>query len=350
MSGVQYRVGDLAGRIVLPDAVGELTDLTHQSMAGDALVLCFVHGAHGIRLAQDLAAKLDSFAPIEAQVVAVAVGMTASDSVEDIAAAGLPLFTDPDGHVAAALGLAEAAAIVVLDAGGRIVAIVDEADAALETCRRLFDASPPTVIDRVAPVLLLEGLLDPEFCRSLIELWESGQKVDDSISTSGEQTVKSAIKRRSDVYITDRSTYDAFAERMRARVYPEIRRAFQAEMVSFEVPRIGCYESRNAGYFARHRDNRTPYTAHRRFALTINLNAEYEGGEVRFAEYGRQLYRAPAGGAVIFSCSLLHEVTPVTSGRRFGAFSFLTDEAGARRERELIAAEKAKGRRGFALS
>ena len=41
---------------------------------------------------------------------------------------------------------------------------------------------------------------------------------------------------------------------------------------------------------------------------------------------------------------------PVTSGRRFGAFSFLTDEVGARRERELIAAETAKGRRGFALS
>ena len=69
---------------------------------------------------------------------------------------------------------------------------------------------------------------------------------------------------------------------------------------------------------APHRDNTTRGTAHRRFAVTINLNdGPWEGGDLRFPEYGPQTYRAPTGGAVVFSCSLLHECTPVTRGERY---------------------------------
>ena len=47
---------------------------------------------------------------------------------------------------------------------------------------------------------------------------------------------------------------------------------------------------------------------HRRFAVSLNLNTgDYEGGCLRFPEFGPHLYVAPAGGAVVFSCSLLHE-------------------------------------------
>ena len=40
-------------------------------------------------------------------------------------------------------------------------------------------------------------------------------------------------------------------------------------------------------------------------------------------------YRAPTGGAIVFSCSLLHEATPVTKGERFVILPFLYDEAAA---------------------
>ena len=52
---------------------------------------------------------------------------------------------------------------------------------------------------------------------------------------------------------------------------------------------------------------------------------EYEGGDLRFPEYGIDLYRPPTGGAIVFSCSLLHEVLPVTKGRRFVFLTFLKD-------------------------
>jgi predicted 2-oxoglutarate/Fe(II)-dependent dioxygenase YbiX len=61
--------------------------------------------------------------------------------------------------------------------------------------------------------------------------------------------------------------------------------------------------------------------------MTLNLNAgEYEGGYLTFPEYDLHLYKPDTGSAVIFSCSLMHEATPVRSGRRFGLFAFFYGE------------------------
>jgi predicted 2-oxoglutarate/Fe(II)-dependent dioxygenase YbiX len=52
------------------------------------------------------------------------------------------------------------------------------------------------------------------------------------------------------------------------------------------------------------------------------------GGDLVSSEYGRKTYRAAIGEAIVFSCSLLHEVTPVTRNRRYAFLSFFYDEAG----------------------
>jgi predicted 2-oxoglutarate/Fe(II)-dependent dioxygenase YbiX len=91
---------------------------------------------------------------------------------------------------------------------------------------------------------------------------------------------------------------------------------------------VACYNSEEGGHFRPHRDNTTKGTAHRRFAVSLFLNSgEYEGGFLHFPEFGKALYSAPAGGAVVFSCSLLHEATPVTQGRRYMFLPFLYDDA-----------------------
>ena len=66
-----------------------------------------------------------------------------------------------------------------------------------------------------------------------------------------------------------------------------------------------------------------PDAAHRRFAVTINLDADYEGGCLHFPEFGEDLYRPQPGSAIVFSCGLLHEVTPVTAGCRHALLTFL---------------------------
>ncbi|MDB5442644.1 MAG: hypothetical protein JWP73_1020, partial [Phenylobacterium sp.] len=75
--------------------------------------------------------------------------------------------------------------------------------------------------------------------------------------------------------------------------------------------------------------NITFQTAHRKFACSINLNADFEGGDLRFPEFGPQTYRPAVGGAVVFSCALLHEAMRIGKGRRYAFLPFFTDEAGA---------------------
>ena len=50
-----------------------------------------------------------------------------------------------------------------------------------------------------------------------------------------------------------------------------------------------------------------------------------------FPEFGRKVYRPPVGGALVFSCGALHQVMPVTRGRRYAFLAFLYGEEDARK-------------------
>ena len=139
--------------------------------------------------------------------------------------------------------------------------------------------------------------------------------------------VNHRLKRRSDFNFCSGDEYEALRgvlrERIKRVLLPRIKEAFQFEVTRMERYLVACYDSRDQGFFGPHRDNTTPGTAHRRFACTINLNAhEYEGGDLRFPEFGPSPYRAETRAAIVFSCSFLHEVLPVTQGTRFGFLPF----------------------------
>jgi len=139
------------------------------------------------------------------------------------------------------------------------------------------------------------------------------------------------FKRRSDYIIEDEGVRARLRESLTRRLIPEILRAFQFRATRIERYIVARYDGESGGFFKPHRDNTTRGTAHRKFACTINLNAEgYDGGDLRFPEFGMNAYRAPTGGAVVFSCSLLHEAMPVTRGERFATLPFLYDEDGAK--------------------
>ena len=64
--------------------------------------------------------------------------------------------------------------------------------------------------------------------------------------------------------------------------------------------RIARYDLASGGVLHAHRDNSTKETAHRRFTMTVNLNAgEYEGAALRFREYGDHSYEVERGTAII---------------------------------------------------
>jgi len=59
---------------------------------------------------------------------------------------------------------------------------------------------------------------------------------------------------------------------------PAIARAFHYPVTRLESYKVVAYDTANGGYFRLHRDNVTPDARHRRFALSLNLNADYAGG------------------------------------------------------------------------
>jgi predicted 2-oxoglutarate/Fe(II)-dependent dioxygenase YbiX len=138
------------------------------------------------------------------------------------------------------------------------------------------------------------------------------------------------FKRRRDVTITDPAFRSELVNTLARRLVPEIAKVFQFKVTRLERYMVACYDAAEGGYFRAHRDNETIATRHRKFAVSINLNAEaFEGGDLRFPEFGPRTYRPPTGGAVVFACGLQHEATPVTRGRRYAFLPFLYDEAGA---------------------
>lgn len=192
----------------------------------------------------------------------------------------------------------------------------------------------PRLAARHAPVLMVPDVISREQCRQLIAYYErKGGSESGFMRDVGGQTrglLDGKMKRRKDCNIEDPQLTKVIFNAMRERVAPEIRKAFGYRVTRIERYVIGCYEDGNHGFFSAHRDNTSKATAHRAFAVSLNLNSEdYEGGHLAFPEYGSALYKPETGAAVVFSCSLLHEARPVTRGRRYVILPFLYNEHGA---------------------
>jgi predicted 2-oxoglutarate/Fe(II)-dependent dioxygenase YbiX/peroxiredoxin len=185
-----------------------------------------------------------------------------------------------------------------------------------------------------APILILPNVFEPEFCAHLIGLYQQHGGEDSGfmreIDGKTVATHDHAHKRRKDYLIADDAVIKETQRRIQRRVVPEILKVHQFKVTRMERYIVSCYAAEDHGHFRAHRDNTTAGTAHRRFAVSINLNAEFEGGEISFPEYGPRRFKPPVGGACVFSCSLLHEVSPVTAGRRYAFLPFLYDDEAAR--------------------
>jgi predicted 2-oxoglutarate/Fe(II)-dependent dioxygenase YbiX/peroxiredoxin len=183
-----------------------------------------------------------------------------------------------------------------------------------------------------APVLIAPRTLEPELCQRLIALHEAdGGRFTGVMRDAGDRTlaVMDELKKRRDVLVEDEALRALLHERLQKRLFPLIHRAFSFGVTRIERYVVSCYDAADGAVFHAHRDSTTQATAHRKFACSINLNEGFDGGDLRFAEYGPRTYRPPPGGAVVFSCALLHEATRVTAGRRYAFLPFFYDEASA---------------------
>ncbi|MBI5089121.1 MAG: 2OG-Fe(II) oxygenase, partial [Actinobacteria bacterium] len=201
---------------------------------------------------------------------------------------------------------------------------VDQADRLVRvlTTRDGSDASPSMV-----PLLGVDDVFAPNLCTRLIAHLDAVVLVDSpSFVPDGEGGTALAtdhrLKSRLDHVIVDDDVLAVVAARLRDRLLPEVVRSFAHRPASFEVPKIVRYPA-GGGVFRPHRDNVTADTAHRRLAVTINLDRGYVGGRLRFPEVSDDSYQPNPGSAIVFSCGLLHEVTEVERSPRHALITFL---------------------------
>jgi len=228
-------------------------------------------------------------------------------------------------------------AVMAIDRSGRIVALeplASPCDMAriARIAAPLVRADPAGVRASAAPLLVIPNILSPARCRAFIDHFEAspheaGRMA--SYDTAAVHKLDESLKRRRDIELAAGTPMHAeVMDAMARRCAPEIKRAFQKDVGYADRILIARYDD-DGGYFKRHRDNALPHTAFREFAVSINLNTQdYEGGELMFPEFDDSGYSAPAGGAMIFSASLLHEAAPVTKGSRYVILSFLSSTPG----------------------
>ncbi len=307
-------------------------------------------------------AKLQSFADLaqEPEGKVVVFGVTNTDPKHNAAAleaAPLPfqLLSDLDRQAAKILGIEHnlapptdgrgkgAFTVVVCDVNRRVLKVMrDIAD---------FDPGPDISallaslpkrearsLGHFAPVLYVPKVFEPAFCKNLIAAFEQGESVETGFrrQTSGhgesDHVIDRTRKSRHDHLVTDERLLQEIRRRIDRRIVPEVQAAFTRLISGAEQYKVVCYEAELGGHFSTHRDNTVKHDAHRRFAMTLNLNpgnapgAEYSGGHLTFPEYGPDLYAPEIGDAVVFSCSLLHRAMPVTSGKRYVLLAFFFDE------------------------
>ncbi|MEM7222582.1 MAG: 2OG-Fe(II) oxygenase [Pseudomonadota bacterium] len=344
--------GALAPRFKLPDHGGQSWGLGNDAIAGRPIVLIFAAGFEQPADRDHLLAfraLAEPFAACQATLIGITRQTTASnaerrleldlplrllsDLLGEVNRVYRPLLADP-----AVAGGAPFA--VVLSPALRIARLIgpgagDQAAAALEEAQSIMAPRKAERVPLHPPVLQIPGALSPAECRYLIDLhgrpetpWIEPGDPEDRF----DYKLRVGDHRRADridYVVNDPKINRRLDDKLSQRIAPEIEKAYQYKVNRREPYHIAHYEGRRGGFSIGHRDNPTPDLAHRRFALSINLNqGEFEGGELVFREFGEQRYQVPTGTALIFSSSLLHEVLAVTAGRRFVLLSHLFGDAG----------------------
>ena len=175
----------------------------------------------------------------------------------------------------------------------------------------------------MAPVLVLPRVFEPDFCAQVMRLWHKGDHQDSGVSSRYGNVGVAELKRTEDYMVNEPMMQKAISDRLAYRIAPELTKVFAFDrQFTFDAHVVLSYDADKKHFFGAHRDNGAPTTADRAFAVSLNLNDDFEGGELIFPEYAGIKVSPPAGAAAVFSCSVLHEALPVTRGRRFVLTTF----------------------------
>jgi predicted 2-oxoglutarate/Fe(II)-dependent dioxygenase YbiX/peroxiredoxin len=340
------------GKIILGDPVPWFSAplisdgaLHLQVAAGRWIVLSFLGSPANPRATGELSALLRDADQFDEDRLVFYGVLTAPPSdparYATLSNAAVSFIADYDGALSRSYGAADTPRTIVLDPMLRAIADIPwghpggHAQSVRGVLQSLPSVDDSAGVPLCAPVLIVPRIFDFALCDFLVDFYQklggkdSGFLLDSEGKTS--TVIDYRIKRRNDLLLAAPQLREVIRGQIVRRLLPAVERFFQFQATRMDRHIVACYDSTLGGHFYRHRDNVNAGAQHRRFAVTINLNKDYDGCDLVFPEFGRRVYRAPHGGAVVFSCGALHQVTPITRGRRYAFLAFLYGEADAAR-------------------
>lgn len=346
---VPIKLGAFALPFNLYDENGRALTTDDDFLAGKYLILIFVSQFDNDLVQQELAgfaAQTDKLQSLNAIPLIISASSDAAQnkSFKRKLRLELPILGDPSGAVHAAYGLhkgstdprASVLCSVLLTPLGQIRSYLDasntkgHAEQMVEQLQNAAVAAEAQWQPPHAPVLMIPKVLQPEECAALIQSVENNSTFAVDKNEWKEATGNVAVplyeydrQDRMNLFIRDQSAISFIDERLATRVNPMIKKVFAFDVKQREELHIARYEGTRGGMHMGHRDNITPETSNRRFAISVSLSDDYEGGEICFREFSSRGYRGPIGTATIFSSSLLHEVMETTKGVRHVLISHL---------------------------
>ncbi len=354
-------VGDFAPDFDALTPLGHRIRLFDDALAGRPIWLAFL----GDLDQPDVAAVFADLARTEAQIEASGAHLVLVTSHTDgprqralSREQGLhaPILGDCNGALFARYGMVRgqdlesqacSARSFLITAHGQIHSIADHPSTPIEdlmdAVSDLTSGPNPTAgagwIPGHAPILIIPKALEAEDCAALISYFNTTDGFRVAKPGPGESgDYKFPVsdynrQDRIDHVIQDQALLARLDKRINERVIPQIAKAFAFQVTRRETLHIARYAGPRQGIEIGHRDNTHPATQYRRFALSIALNDDYEGGGLVFREFSDQGYRGEPGTAFVFSSSLLHEIEETTAGVRYNLISHFFNEAAAQPQR-----------------
>lgn len=166
------------------------------------------------------------------------------------------------------------------------------------------------------PYLIIDDVLDESLLNEILDFYktnkDSGKLTDYSHSTKNRQHIHPSPDLESKL-----------DNKLSRSVFQEVKKIFYHHITHRETYKICGYDSISSGRFHAHRDTPPPYQ-HRKYAMSLLLNDDYEGGEFYLPEYNKKI-KLKKNSAIIFPGICTHQVLQVISGIRMAIITFFVN-------------------------
>jgi PKHD-type hydroxylase len=164
----------------------------------------------------------------------------------------------------------------------------------------------------------------PEECQKIIDYAEQFEKRDAGVSNKGE--LNSEIRESKVVWITPDPEINWVYQRLTDIITRLNEDYFRFDLFGFTEGFQFTEYNAPSGHYGKHIDSMFNGTVRKlSFVLQLSDPKDYEGGELRIhLNDTPDVMKKERGTVVAFPSPTLHEVTPITEGRRYSLVGWIT--------------------------